>query len=136
MRFPRNSHNVFAVWIYDWFTVNGKAPFLMLPNTGGDPNSNTGRGYIQGRYRGNNMAYAEGEYRFRITKNGMFGGVVFANAQTFSEQATNSFEVIAPAYGFGLRVRLNKFTRTNLAIDYGFGKNGSNGLFVNLGEVF
>ncbi len=136
MRFPRQSHNVLAVWMYNWFTVSGKAPYLMLPNTGGDPYSNTGRGYIQGRYRGNNMAYLEGEYRFSITNNGLLGGVVFANAQTFSEQTTNSFETIAPAYGLGLRVRLNKFTRTNLAIDYGFGKNGSSGIFVNLGEVF
>ena len=31
---------------------------------------------------------------------------------------------------------MNKFSNTNLAIDYGFGVNGSHGLFFNLGEVF
>ena len=134
--FPRKSGNVLALWNYEWLTVSGKAPYLMLPNTGGDQYSNTGRGYIQGRFRGSNMAYLEGEYRFKITGNGLFDGVVFANAQTFSEQATNNFEKIAPGYGFGLRLKLNKFTRTNLAVDYGFGQGGSNGLFVNLGEVF
>lgn len=135
-RFPRNSDNVLAFWNYEWLTVSGQAPYLMLPNTGGDPYSNTGRGYIQGRYRGSNMAYLEGEYRFRITNNGLLGGVVFANAQSFTEQASNKFETVAPGYGAGLRVKLNKFSRTNVAIDYGFGAKGSSGLFVNLGEVF
>ena len=136
IKFPRNSDNVLAFWSYEWLTVSGQAPYLMLPNTGGDPYSNTGRGYIQGRYRGSNMAYLEGEYRFRITNNGLLGGVVFANAQTFTEQASNSFETVAPGYGAGLRIKLNKFSRTNVALDYGFGAKGSGGLFVNLGEVF
>ena len=136
IKFPRNSKNILAFWNYDWLTVNGKAPFLMLPNTGGDPFSNTGRGYIQGRYRGANMLYLEGEYRFGITHNGLLGGVVFANAQSFTEQSTNTFETIAPGCGVGLRVKFNKFSNTNVAIDYGFGLNGSSGLFVNLGEVF
>lgn len=82
------------------------------------------------------MAYIEGEYRFRILNNGLLGGVVFANAQTFTEQSSNSFETVAPGYGAGLRIKLNKFSRTNVALDYGFGSKGSGGLFVNLGEVF
>ncbi|MEO6831995.1 MAG: BamA/TamA family outer membrane protein, partial [Chitinophagaceae bacterium] len=72
-RFPANSNNILAFWNYDWFTKSGKAPYLMLPNTGGDPNSNTGRGYIQGRFRGNNFLYLEGEYRVPITRNGLLG---------------------------------------------------------------
>ncbi len=136
MKFPHNSKNILALWNYDWLTVNGKAPFLMLPNTGGDPYSNTGRGYIQGRYRGANMVYLEGEYRFGITHNGLLGGVIFANAESFTEQSTNTFETIAPGCGVGLRVKFNKFSNTNVALDYGFGLNGSSGIFVNLGEVF
>lgn len=136
IRFPANSDNILALWTYEWFTVTGKPPYLMLPNTGNDPYSNTGRGYIQGRYRGNNMAYIEGEYRFTVTRNGLIGGVVFANAQSFTELGTNKFETIAPGWGGGLRVKLNKNSRTNIAIDYGFGLGGSQGLFVNLGEVF
>jgi hypothetical protein len=134
--FPANSHNILAFWNYEWLTVTGKPPYLMLPNTGSDPYSNTGRGYIQGRYRGNNMAYLEGEYRFGITNNGLIGGVVFANAQSFTEQSSNIFETVAPGWGAGIRLKLNKFSRTNVALDYGFGKGGSGGLFVNLGEVF
>jgi hypothetical protein len=46
------------------------------------------------------------------------------------------FEKVAPAVGGGLRLSLNKASRTNLAIDYGFGMDGSRGLSLNLGEVF
>jgi len=130
-------HNVLAIWSYDWFTIGGgKPPYLLLPSTGWDPYSNTARGYIQGRYRGRNMLYLESEYRFGLTANGLLGGVVFANAQSFSEMATGQFSYIQPGYGLGLRISLNKFSRTNLCIDYGWGTHGSGGFFVNLGEVF
>jgi len=136
IQFPSYTNNVLAFWSYDWFTLGGKPPYLLLPNTGGDPASNSGRGYIQGRYRGNNMLYAEGEYRFAITNNGLVGGVVFVNAQSFTDQTTNRFDSILPGYGLGLRLKMNKFSRTNIAVDYGLGVGGSGGFFVNLGEVF
>jgi hypothetical protein len=135
-KFPLSSKNVFALWSYEWLTLSGKPPYLMLPNTGGDQNSNSGRGYIQGRFRGNNMAYLEGEYRFGITRNGLLGAVVFANAESFTEQLSNKFETIAPGCGLGIRLKFNKFSRTNVALDYGFGEGGSGGFFVNVGEVF
>lgn len=135
-KFPYRSHNVLAIWSYDWFTTGGTPPYLMLPGTGWDPYSNTGRGYIQGRYRGRNMLYLESEYRFRITRNGLLGGVVYANGESVSEPITNRFETVAPGWGGGLRIRLNKFSNTNIAIDYSLGLNGSRGFFVNLGEVF
>jgi len=43
---------------------------------------------------------------------------------------------LIPGYGVGLRLRLNKHSGANLCVDYGFGRDGSKGLFVNLGEVF
>jgi hypothetical protein len=134
--FPAQSNNVLAFWTYDWFTKRGAPPYLLLPNTGGDPASNTGRGYIQGRYRGNNFIYLEGEYRMQLTSNGLFGAVVFCNAQSVTRTGIRDVSVIAPGYGAGLRIKLNKFSGTNLSVDYGFGIGGSHGLFVNLGEVF
>ena len=133
---PANSNNVFALWSYNWFTVSGKPPYLLLPSTGWDMYSNTGRGYIQGRFRGKNMLDEEAEYRFQITRNGLLGAVLFANAQSFSDIGTGRYETIAPGAGIGIRVKLNKFSRTNLALDYGWGNEGSKGFFVNLGEVF
>ena len=134
---PAGNHNVLAFWSYDWFTLgNGHPPYLLLPSTGWDPYSNTGRGYIQGRYRSLNMLYLESEYRFGITGNGLLGGVVFANAQSFTQPGSNQYTYVQPGYGLGLRISLNKFSRTNLCIDYGWGTHDSQGFFVNLGEVF
>lgn len=135
-RLPSHSNNVLAFWSYDWLTRQGRPPYLLLPNTGGDPSSNTGRGYIQGRYRGNNFIYLEGEYRMQLSHNGLFGAVVFGNAESVTRNGIRDVNVIAPGYGAGLRIKLNKFSGTNLAVDYAFGIGGSRGLFVNLGEVF
>lgn len=134
--FPQGSKNILAFWNYDWFTVSGKPPYLNLASTASDTYANMGRGYIQGRFRGMNMLYLESEYRFGITSNGFLGGVVFVNAQSFTEQDPKRFEVISPGYGAGIRIKLNKFSKTNIALDYGFGAHGSQGIFANLGEVF
>ncbi len=134
--FPNNSKNVFAIWSYNWLTLSGKPPYLLLPSTGWDDFFNTGRGYIQGRYRGQDMIYLETEYRFELTHNGLFGGVVFVNAQSFSKELSTQFQIIAPGAGAGIRIRLNKYSGANLCVDYGWGTNGSQGVSVNLGEVF
>jgi outer membrane protein assembly factor BamA len=134
---PGGTHNVLALWSYNWFTTGGgDPPYLLLPSSGWDAYSNTARGYIQGRFRSRNMLYLESEYRFQILNNGLLGGVVFGNAQSFSEQGSGRFEYVAPGFGGGIRISLNKFSRTNLCIDYGWGTHGSGGFFVNLGEVF
>jgi hypothetical protein len=73
---PAGSKNVLAFWNYNWIVLHGKPPYLDLPSTGWDNFNNTGRGFIQGRYRGNVMLYLETEYRFRITQSGFLGGVV------------------------------------------------------------
>jgi len=133
--FPK-SHNILALWSYNALTLHGNPPFLDLPSTGWDTYSNIGRGFIQGRFRGKNLLYGEAEYRFAITRNRLLGGVVFANAESVTEQASGRFEKMVPAAGAGLRVNLNKVSHLNLAIDYGFGADGSRGLALNLGEVF
>ncbi|MEO8761011.1 MAG: hypothetical protein ABI388_07015 [Bacteroidia bacterium] len=128
--------NVIAFWNYNWFTFNGNVPYLDLPSTGWDPYANIGRGYIQSRFRGKNLLYLEAEYRFGITRNGLFGGVVFANAQSVTDWPSNKFQTIYPAVGSGIRIKLNKHSNINLAIDYALGLDGSRGVFINLGEVF
>lgn len=130
------SKNVLAFWSYNWLTAGGKPPYLLLPSTGWDDSFNTGRGYIQGRFRGRNMIYLEAEYRFDITRNGLFGGVLFSNAQLFTSETSFAFKSLSPAVGTGLRIKLNRFSGANLCIDYGIGMNGSRGFFVNLNEVF
>ncbi len=134
--FPTRSKNVIALWSYNWLTFGGRVPYLLLPSTGWDDFFNTGRGYIQGRFKGGNMSYFEAEYRFRIIKNGLIGGTVFGNVQSFKKDIKSHKEDLIPGYGLGLRIKMNKASSTNLSVDYGFGINGSRGFFVNLGEVF
>ncbi|MEI9920194.1 MAG: hypothetical protein WDO14_15575 [Bacteroidota bacterium] len=132
-RLPHNM--ILALWSYNVITLRGNPPYLDLPATGGDTYNNTGRGYEQGRFLGKNMVDLEAELRFPITKNGLVGGVLFANAESLSE-FSNRFEVVSFACGVGLRLKFNKLSNTNVAIDYGVGKGGSNSFFGNLGEVF
>jgi len=135
--FPGHSNNVLAFWTYDWLVLSGNPPYLDLPSTAWDTYTNVGRGFIQGRFRSRQMLYLESEYRFGLTKNGLLGGVVFANAQSFREWPGNyNFKYIQPAAGLGLRVKLNKASKTNIDIDYGFGAGNSHGLFINIAEAF
>lgn len=136
LHLPASSHNTLAFWTYDVFNFSKNTPYLLLPSTQSDTYANMGRGYIGGRFRGKDMLYLETEYRYGITRNGFLGGVVFVNAQSFTEPVTNRFEAIAPGWGAGIRIKLNKFPHTNIALDYGFGLHGSQGIFANLGEVF
>jgi len=82
------------------------------------------------------MVYGETEYRYHITSNGLIGGVVFINAESFSAAPGTRLQAVQPAFGPGLRIKLNKVSKTNISIDYGFGTEGSRGLFVNVGELF
>jgi hypothetical protein len=134
INFPRGSKNTLALWSYNNLTLAGNPNYLLLPSTGWDDQYNTGRGYVQSRFRGKQMIYLESEYRYRITHNGLLGGVLFFNNQSFYGNV-RPYDNFLPGYGAGLRIRLNKNTNTNLCIDYGFGK-GSQGVYVNLGEVF
>ncbi|HEV7380957.1 MAG TPA: hypothetical protein VGN64_14255 [Dyadobacter sp.] len=136
INFPAGSKNTLALWNLNWLTLSGKPPYLDLPSTAWDVTNNTGRGYIQGRFRSPQMLYVESEYRFALTQNGLLGGVVFANAQSFSNWPSKRFNRVAPGAGLGLRLKVNKASRTNVGIDYAFGAKGSRGVFVNLGEIF
>jgi hypothetical protein len=133
---PAGSNNLLGFWTYDVITLGGNPPYLALASTGFDTYGNTGRGYIQGRFRGKDMLYFETEYRFRLTRDGFLGGVVFGNVESFSEPVSGKFEVLWPAGGAGLRFKLNKYSNTNVCIDYAVGLGGSRGFFVNLGEIF
>jgi len=133
---PKGSDNTLALWSYDWLILNGRPAYLDLPATQWDTFSVTGRGYIQGRFRGAQMVYAEAEYRYKISDNGLLGGVVFLNGQSLSAAPGTKLQAIQPGYGPGIRIKLNTISKTNIAIDYGFGRQGSRGLFIDVGEIF
>ena len=129
------NNNILAFWAIATFT-SGNVPYLDLPATGDDTYNNSGRGYAENRFRGRDRLYIESEYRFGITSNGLLGGVAFANAESYTGALNNTFQKVAPSVGTGIRIKINKHSNTNVAIDYAVGIYGSKGLFVNLGEVF
>lgn len=127
--------HVLALWSYLWAALNNDVPFLDLPAIGYEPYQRSGRGIEQNRYRGKTMFYLEGEYRSDLRDDGLLGYVVFANANTASRPGDLKFTGPHPAIGAGLRVKFNKRSNTNIAIDYAVSK-GYSTLILNLGEAF
>ena len=67
---------VFAVWATTWFTF-GSPPYLELPAIGWDTYQRSGRGYPQGRVRGENQ-----------------GAAAFVNLLATSDPITRGFEKV------------------------------------------
>jgi outer membrane protein assembly factor BamA len=134
---PKKEHFVLGFWAYGQFVTNGVVPYLNLPAIGWDQRSRSGEGYTQGLFRGDNLAYVQTELRFPITCNQLLSGTVFANFTTASNKYENIslLQYVQPAVGFGLRILIDKATRTNLVLDYAIG-NHSNGFYLNAGETF
>ena len=133
-----NPRHMIAFWGLGSFVAAGRYPYLILPATAYDQRSRSGRGYTQGRFRGPNMIYGEAEYRFPISKpGGVLGGVLFVNGTTADNPAIDLklFESIKAGYGAGLRIMVDKRSRTNLAVDFGFGQN-SFGFYLAASETF
>jgi hypothetical protein len=134
-RIPRH---LIAFWFMGNFSKNGEFPYLLLPATGYDQRGRSGRGYVQGRYRGNNFVYGETEYRFPLSgEGGVLGGVLFVNTTTADNpvKQLKLFDSVKLGYGVGLRIMADKRSRTNLSIDFGFGQN-SMGFYLAASETF
>ncbi|MEQ1586023.1 MAG: BamA/TamA family outer membrane protein [Cyclobacteriaceae bacterium] len=134
----KNPAHLVAFWVLGNFTKEGDFPYMILPATAYDQRSRSSRGYTQGRYRGSNYFYTEAEYRFPISPcGGVLSGVVFVNATSASNKTLDLqlYESVKAGYGFGLRVMLDKYSRSNLTIDYGFGE-GSSGFYLAVSETF
>ena len=128
---------VLALWNWGSYLVSGAVPYLELPGTARDGTFRSGRGYTAQYFKGTQFNDTEAELRFPILANKFLSGVVFGNLQTGNDElGTKIFQVFQPGYGAGLRVLFNKATRTNLAMDYAYGKFGNKGFFLNLNEAF
>lgn len=132
----KKPQHVLAFWHWGSYLLSGNIPYLEMPATGSDMFARSGRGYTIGAIKGKSFFYSELEYRFPITSNGFMSGVVFSNAQTASYKEDKLFEYWVPAGGAGLRLLFNKHTRTNVCLDFAWGRYGSGGVFFGLNEVF
>jgi hypothetical protein len=134
--FSREHQNMLAFWAFYWSVLDSHAPYFDLPSVGWDPyQQRSGRGFPQNRYRGKSLLYGETEYRRDLTPNGLLGFVLFLNANAVTEPTTGRFNYIHPAGGAGIRLKFNKKSGTNIALDGGFSK-GYAGVYLNLGETF
>jgi outer membrane protein assembly factor BamA len=133
----RGRHKL-AFWLWGDFVVTGIAPFLDLPATGMDKYGRSGRGYAEGRFRGERLLYGEIEYRGTLTDNGLLGMVAFINTTTLknSQSGERLFDGFATGAGAGLRLLLNKRSKTNLCFDVGVGRHGSKGVYLAVQEAF
>ncbi len=133
----KNPRYILGIWTYGQFVTRGKVPYLNLPAIGWDQRSRSGEGYTQGLFRGNGLIYLSTEFRFPITCNQLLSGTVFTNFVTASNSDTNVslFKSIQPAAGIGLRLLIDKATKTNLILDYAWGNN-SEAFYLNAGETF
>jgi outer membrane protein assembly factor BamA len=134
----RKPRHLIALWAYTNFETSGEVPYLNLPAIGYDPGGRSGRGYDLGRYRGEDLAYGEVEYRFPISPcSQILGGVLFANVTTTSDRdrGIRLFEYMRPGFGAGIRIMVSKRFRTNVLIDFGVGFH-SNGAYIQAQEAF
>jgi hypothetical protein len=128
---------VLAFWNWGSYLLGGAIPYFELPGTARDGTFRSGRGYTSQYFKGTQFNDTELEFRFPILTDKFISGVVFGNMQTGNDDhGTKIFQVFQPGYGAGLRVLFNKATRTNLALDYAYGKFGNKGFFLNLNESF
>ena len=121
---------------YYWSVLSGEAPYFDLPSTRTEPATGmASRGIEKNRYRSNAMLFMESEYRFNITRNGFVGGVLFTNITSASQYDTQCFKYWKPSVGTGVRLKFNKYTKVNVALDFGISKDFAS-VYLNIGEAF
>ncbi|MEI6455268.1 MAG: BamA/TamA family outer membrane protein [bacterium] len=132
------TRNVLAFWFFGNFKISGEIPYLDLMSSGFDQMNSSGRGYKQGRWRGEDFVYGEVEYRFPISPcTKMLGGVLFLNMTTSSsrDEKVPLFGYLKPGGGFGLRIMVGKYDRTNLCVDVALGENFL-GFYLQATDIF
>jgi len=127
-----------AFWFFTDMVVGGTAPYFDLPGTGLDTYGRSARGFSEGQFRGERLAYGEIEYRATLTANGLLGMVAFLNTTTVTNLMGEEhlFDRFATGGGAGLRLLINKRSKTNLCLDFGFGVQGSRGIYLAVQEAF
>ena len=123
--------NVLAARIY-LCKVSESAPFFDTCAFGAGYDL---RGFEAGRYRDLNMIAGQVEYRRSLF--GRFGAVAFVGGGSVADTFGNLFSsTLLPAGGIGLRYLAVPASGVNVSVDYAWGKSGSGGLYVYIGDAF
>lgn len=111
--------------------TEGDPAFTELSTMGGESIS---RGYYMGRYRAQNSAQVQLEFRQHLV--GRFGFTAFAaGGDVWNQFGTISAERVKFSAGAGLRLNVNRQETTHLRADFGIGKN-TTGFYLSFGEAF
>jgi len=129
---PWLNKNILGVWATGAFTF-GDPVYTGLPAIASDPFLRSGRGWTAGRLKGMDMTYTEVEYRMPVYN--LIGVVGFVNGTNFSD-INHNFQKIKLGYGFGFRMKLNKSSRSNFALDFAWNESGYAGFYMQLNETF
>ncbi len=111
-------------------------PFYLIGNFGG---SNMMRGYYTGRFREQNLAAAQIEYRWWPLKR--FAFIPFVGTGTVFKNKENVISVLKPNFGGGVRYFFDIKSRLTIRVDYGFGEKRPNekrsqGVIIGISESF
>lgn len=110
---------------------DGNVPYRQMGTMG---NEMIMRGYYNGRYRDQNFAALQAEWRQHVW--GPAGFTLFAGAGNVAATPGNLTTGIKPNYGVGLRGLLIRKEHLNIRLDIGFGEKGIRGLYFTMGEAF
>ena len=109
----------------------GDVPFHQMPVIGGTKKM---RGYLEGKYRDENLLMLQTEYRFPLFWR--LGAVAFGGLGEVSDKPYKwDFSNIRYNFGAGLRVMMDKAQKINIRADYGIGYKSS-GFYLTIGEAF
>ena len=129
-RYVRLGRGVLAGQAYMEAT-SGQAPFDQLSLVG---SGTIMRGYPRGRYRDQELAAAQLEYRLPIV--GRLGAATFAGVGTVAPTVTKLASTgLLPSFGAGARWLLLPKQRTTIRVDYAVGKSSS-GLYIAFNEAY
>ncbi len=114
-------------------TLNdGDVPFLEKVKLGNDKIM---RGYFAGRFRDNQFAAAQMEYRYPLGNSFVLAGFVSAG-QTASTFSSFSIDNMQSSMGGGLRYLVNRQKHLYVRFDAGYTQKGNWGFYLNLGDAF
>jgi hypothetical protein len=128
---------VLALWALGW-SAYGRPPYLLLPSVGADPDHRTGRGWVEGRWTGKDLLYAEAEYRFHLWQ--FLSGVLAVNATAVSDRGVEGqaihFERLHPAAVAGVRALLSGASQARLAFDVAWAPGQAPAFYLAANEAF
>lgn len=111
----------------------GNTPIQELPKMGG---SMMARGFIEGRFRDNNITQIQAELRQALFWR--MGFTIFAHVgEVYDSWEDIDIRNLKSTAGFGLRLNINKDDPANIRIDFGWSMvDRSTGVYLTFGEAF